>query len=84
MKRSKAVLIEWLARPIPLERKGYHLKAESRAWEMRGFFSEQEQQNDKEFFSAETHSGDKLFLFRPKGEKGMREIYLFGLERPAS
>jgi hypothetical protein len=67
--------------PLALERRGSELRWGQQRWNMVGFHGPLPSQSAsrRQFFRVITAEKETLIVFREKGEKGMRQLYLFCL-----
>lgn len=65
----------------PLWRKGAELKGEGLSWSIRAVHGPV-CQGDREFFCLGTREAETLLVYRDKGERGMRELFLCAILPP--
>lgn len=74
--------IQTMSGSVPLKRKGARLSSPLGSWQMMGVYGplsleNQASENGREFFRIETSSRETLYVYRPAGERGMRDLYLY-------
>ena len=82
-------LIRSFSGAVPLKRKGSRLSSAVGSWQMQGVYGplslepgdELGQESERQFFRIETTARETLWVFRRRGERGMRDLFLFDVSQ---